>query len=413
MTEPRDNAGWTGRRLELDVGSVAHGGHCVSRVYEAQPGAPGGRVVFVRHALPGERVVAVVTEDRGGSFCRADAVEVLRAAPGRVRPPCPLAGPGLCGGCDWQHATPQVQRSLKAQVITEQLHRLAGIDLAVEVEELPGGPLGWRSRVRLVAGRDGRAGLRAHRSHRVVPLAGVGCAIAVPGVLDGALDRRWRPGSELEITKDAEGQVHVRSFETVHGKPRSRQLAGGVARERAAGRSWRLGAHGFWQVHPAAADALAEAVGAWTRAAKGAMVWDLYAGVGLFAAVLAEQVGPSGGVLAVESSRRAVSDGKANLADLPQVRWQSGRVETVIGSADERPQVVVLDPPRKGAGRVVVDAIAAAGPRRVVYVACDPAALARDVATFTSHGYQLAELRAFDAFPMTHHVECVALLESS
>lgn len=403
---------WTGRGLELEVAAVAHGGHCVAR-HE-------GRVVFVRHALPGERVTATVTEDAGKSFCRADAVEVLRAAPGRVEPSCPLAHPGLCGGCDWQHAAPELQRELKATVVAEQLQRLAGIERTVVVESLPGGSLGWRSRVRLAVARDGRPGLREHHSHRVVPIDQHGCAISQPGLLDGVLQRRWSPGSELEVTGDGAGRTHVRSIETVARRPgargggrqRHRQLQGGEAHEHAVRRDWRLDAHGFWQVHPAAADTFAQVVGEYAQATAGAHTWDLYAGVGLFAAVLAAQVGERGSVLAVESAPQAVADGERNLADLPQVRWQTGRVDRVLaGLTDERPEVVVLDPPRKGAGRSVVAAIAAAEPRRVVYVACDPAVMARDIATAAEHGYRLAELRAFDAFPMTHHVECIALLE--
>ncbi|MGI6875246.1 class I SAM-dependent RNA methyltransferase [Amycolatopsis sp. 3B14] len=391
---------WTGRILELEVGPVAHGGHCVSRV--------DGRVVFVRHALPGELVRAEVTEDKGGSFCRADAVEVLRAAPERVDPPCPLAVPGQCGGCDWQHATPEFQRELKGRVVAEQLQRLAGLDWPVEVEALPGGALGWRSRVRLVAGPDGRAGLRAHRSHRVVALEN--CPIAVPGALDRALSRKWRQGTEIEVTSDGDGHVHARELATVRGKRRARQLAGGEAVQHAAGRDWRLQAHGFWQVHPAAAETFASVVREWARASPGELAWDLYAGVGLFASVLAAQVGVTGHVVAVESGQRAVSDGERNLADLPQVSWRAGRTEHVLRSLSGKPEVVVLDPPRSGAGREVVQAVAAASPQRVVYVACDPAALARDVATFGESGYRLERLRAFDAFPMTHHVECVALL---
>ncbi|HKN98427.1 MAG TPA: methyltransferase, partial [Pseudonocardiaceae bacterium] len=173
-----------------------------------------------------------------------------------------------------------------------------------------------------------------------------------------------------------------------------------------------LRADGFWQVHPAAAETFAAVVAEWAAAPVGGRAWDLYGGAGLFAAVLAEQVGVTGGVLLVESSRSAVADAEANLADLPQVRCVADRVERAVTSADEddRPDVVVLDPPRKGAGQAVVDAIAGRRPDRVVYVACDPAALARDVAIFAGHGYALAGLRAFDAFPMTHHVECVALL---
>ena len=392
---------WLGRKLEAEVGAVAHGGHCVSRV--------DGRVVFVRHALPGELVLAEVTEDKGGSFCRADVVRVLRAAPERVEPPCPLAAPGKCGGCDWQHATPEFQRELKARVVEEQLRRLAGIERTVAVEALPGGPLGWRSRVRLVAGRDGRAGLRAHRSHDVVPLED--CPISVPGALDPVVSRRWRPGAEMEITSDGDKRVHVRELSTVRGKRRARQISGGVAVQHAAGRDWKLDAHGFWQGHPAAADTLAAVVGEWAQASPGALAWDLYAGAGLFASVLAGQVGPEGSVLAVESGRRAVEDGKANLSDLPQVRWYGRRAEQVLGELDS-PEVVVLDPPRSGAGREVVESIVDAGPARIVYVACDPAALARDLSTFAARGYSLDRLRAFDAFPMTHHIECVALLVS-
>lgn len=395
---------WVGRTLEVEVGAVAHGGHCVSRV--------DGRVVFVRHALPGERVLAAVIEDKGGSYCRADAVRVLRAAPQRVRPPCSHAAPGKCGGCDWQHAAPEFQRELKARVVEEQLSRLAGIERTVEVEPLPGGMLGWRSRMRLVAGRDGRAGLRAHRSHDVVAIEDgrPRCPISAPGSLDPVVSRRWRPGAELEVTADGDRHTHVRELTSVRGKRRARQIRGGVAVQHAAGRDWKLDAHGFWQVHPEAAETLAAVVGEWARAPRGSRAWDLYAGVGLFASVLAAQVGTEGEVIAVESGRRAVADGEANLADLPQVRWRGGRVEHVVRDLGA-PEVVVLDPPRAGAGRAVVESIVDVSPVRVVYVACDPAALARDLDTFAGHGYILAELRAFDTFPMTHHVECVALIE--
>ncbi|MEC3980259.1 class I SAM-dependent RNA methyltransferase [Amycolatopsis sp. H20-H5] len=392
---------WLGRTLELEVGAVAHGGHCVSRV--------DGRVVFVRHGLPGEQVLAHITEDKGGSFCRADAVEVLKPSPERVEPPCPLAAPGECGGCDWQHAKPSYQLELKAAIVAEQLKRLAGIEREVVVEALEGGPLDWRSRVRLVAGKDGRAGFRAHHSHQVIALDD--CPIAVPGELDEVLARKWRPGSELEVTSDGEGRTHVRELATVKGKVRARQLSGGVAMQHAAGRDWRLDAHGFWQVHPAAAGTLAAVVAEWAEAPLGGRAWDLYAGVGLFASVLAEQVGPEGSVLAIESGRRAVADGQENLADLPQVHWHASRVEHALADATKPVDVVVLDPPRKGAGKAVVESIVEGAPDRIVYVACDPAALARDIAIFAEHGYGLSDLRAFDAFPMTQHVECVALLQ--
>lgn len=381
---------WTDRILDLDVGPVAHGGHCVAR-HE-------GRVVFVRHALPGERVRAVVDEDAGGSFCRADAVAVLEAAAGRVEAPCAWARAGGCGGCDLQHVDPAVQRSWKADVLAEQLRRLAGIDMAVPVEELPGGALGWRRRVRLAVDADGSAGLRAHRSHDVLPIAD--CPLAPKGVLPPVLEQAFPPGSEVEVVTDADDVVHV-------GGPHT----AGPAVQRAVGREWLLSPGVFWQVHPALPDTLAAVVGEWADAPRGGTAWDLFGGVGLFAAVLAGQVGVDGAVTVVESSRQAVADGRAALADLPQVDWRTGRVERVLGSLSGRPDVIVADPPRRGLGRELVDALCARAPLRVVHVACDPAALARDVALFAERGYGLARLRAFDAFPMTHHFECVALFE--
>jgi tRNA/tmRNA/rRNA uracil-C5-methylase (TrmA/RlmC/RlmD family) len=402
MAEPAPT--WLGRRVEVDVGPVAHGGHCVARA--------DGRVVFVRHALPGERVVAEITEDRGGSFCRADAVAIVTASPDRVPAPCQEARPGGCGGCDWQHATPAAQRGLKAAVVAEQLHRLAGVDLAVTVEELPGGPLHWRTRLRLAVDPAGNAGLRRHRSHDVLPLTD--CPIAVPGLLAGVTDRTWPVGAEIEAVRDDRGTQHVARLDPVRGTRRRRTHweHGGIAVQQAAERTWRLRADGFWQVHPAAAETFAAVVADWAATPVGGRAWDLYGGVGLFAGVLADQVGATGSVLLVESARSAVADAEANLAGLP-VRCVADRVERFVAHGvadDDRPDVVVLDPPRKGAGEAVVTAIAARAPTRVVYVACDPAALARDVATFARHGYRLARLRAFDACPMTHHVECVALL---
>jgi tRNA/tmRNA/rRNA uracil-C5-methylase (TrmA/RlmC/RlmD family) len=285
------------------------------------------------------------------------------------------------------------QRQWKAQVLAEQLQRLAGVDREVEVEELPGGPLGWRTRVRLAVDDEGRAGLRAHRSHDVLAVAD--CPLAPRGALAPVLAQRFSPG-EVEVVVDAEGAVHSGDD--------------GQVLARAAGREWRLSPGVFWQVHPALPDTLAAVVGEWAAAPPGGTAWDLYGGVGLFAAVLAEQVGRDGSVTVVESVQAAVDDGRAALADLPQVGWRVGRVEKVLAGLPGEPDVVVADPPRKGLGRAVVDALAAYGLARVVYVACDPAALARDVALFADRGYTLGPLRAFDAFPMTHHMECVALL---
>ncbi|MGZ4656323.1 MAG: class I SAM-dependent RNA methyltransferase [Blastococcus sp.] len=408
-------AGWTGTEFEVTVGPVAHGGHCVAR-HE-------GRVVFVRHTLPGERVVVRVTEDRHPGYCRADAVEILSAAPERVERPCPASGPGRCGGCDWQHVTPAGQRALKAAVVGEQLARLAGIDdVEVTVEELPGGSLRWRSRARFAVDRSGAAGLRRHRSHDVYVLDD--CPITVEPAAAAALQRRWPGAGAVDVSVDSTGAVTTTRLDR-NGRPTSSRVVrpGGDlpeepsarAERHAGGRDWEVEGTGFWQVHPAAADALVAAVTGYAQAQPGETVLDLYSGAGLFGGALAPAVGSGGRVVCVESDAAACAAADANLAGLPQAEVWQGEVdadglEELLDELGEAPDVVVLDPPRAGAGVAVSRLLAGTRARAVVYVACDPAALARDVAAFAGAGYRLSALRGFDAFPMTAHVECVALL---
>ncbi len=396
-----------GTEAVLDVGPVAHGGHCVARL--------DGRVVFVRHAIPGERVLVRVTEgDEESRFLRADAVEVKAASPDRVTPPCPYAGPGRCGGCDFQHVTPAHQRQLKAAVVREQFQRLARLDLdelfpGFEVEPLPGRPDGlrWRTRVEFAAGDDGRLGLRQHRSHDVVVLDD--CLIADERVIASrVLARSWLGHDGVDVVAaDAPARP---VFVTLPERGRTPTV-----RQRVEVPGWsgefRVSARGFWQVHPSAAPAFVEHVLTILSPRPGEGCLDLYAGVGLFALALADAVGPAGSVLAVEGFRPAVVDGLANAADRPQVEFRHGRVDQVMHAVVRRhgrSDLVVLDPPRTGAGRSVVEDVVATGPRAVAYVACDPAALARDTAYLHEAGYRLTSVRAFDAFPMTHHVECIA-----
>jgi tRNA/tmRNA/rRNA uracil-C5-methylase (TrmA/RlmC/RlmD family) len=389
-----------GERYVVDVGPVAHGGHFVAR-HE-------GRVLFVRHTLPGERVVAEVTEgDDRSRFLRADAVDVLEASPDRVPAPCPFSGPGRCGGCDFQHVALPAQRELKAFVVREQLQRLAGLDVDVDVRPVPGDDDGlrWRTRVQYAVDDDGHAGLRRHRSHEVVRLDV--CAIAHPD-LPPVTPEDWFGAESVEAIVSGTGE-RLRVVTAHDGA----YLDGpGLLHERAAGRDWEVTGSGFWQVHPGAAEVLVSAVLDALEPRPGERVADLYSGVGLFSGALAERVGPTGRVLSVESDEDAVEDAAHNLADLPQVEPVEDRVDRALrdGVAGDRVDVVVLDPPRTGARREVVDSVAALRPRAVAYVACEPASLARDVALFAEHGYRLSGLRAFDLFPMTHHVECVATL---
>ncbi|KIF77163.1 RNA methyltransferase [Streptomyces sp. 150FB] len=435
--QPSEQASLVGEEYEVEVGPVAHGGHCIART-------DGGRVLFVRHALPGEKIIARVTEGEEDSrYLRADAVKVLEASKERVDAPCPYAGPGRCGGCDWQHAKPGAQRRLKGDVITEQLKRLAGLTpeeagwdgtvIPAPGDKLPAGEVpAWRSRVQYAVDEKGRAGLRKHRSHDIEPVDH--CMIAAEGVSElGVEQREWpaiatveaiassgsndrqvilapRPGGRLPLVEldkpvsvlrveEHDGGVH-----RVHGRA--------FVRERADGRTYRVGMGGFWQVHPQAPQILVEAVMQGLMPRKGDTALDLYCGVGLFAGAIAERVGEAGAVLGIESGKRSVEDARHNLQDLPRVRIEQGKVDQVLPRTHiTSTDLIVLDPPRAGAGKGVVKHISTLGARRIAYVACDPAALARDLAYFREAGYKPRTLRAFDLFPMTHHVECVAILE--
>ncbi|WP_214415467.1 class I SAM-dependent RNA methyltransferase [Sphaerisporangium fuscum] len=408
--------------IELNVERVANGGWCVAR-HE-------GRVVFVRHALPGERVLAEVT-DETTRFLRADAIEILDASPDRVTPPCPFAGPGRCGGCDWQHATLEAQRRLKGEVVAEQLQRLAGLEMKVDVEPVPGdrGGLDWRTRVQFAVTPEGVPGLRRHRSHEIEPVDA--CLIAHPEVERvGVEGGNWRGAASVEAiatsAKERAVVVSPKGHRTVavpelgaeagvlvdEGRGHVRAVRGRTAlTERVGKREFQVTGSGFWQVHPGAPAVLLDAVLEFAALRPGDWALDLYCGVGLFAAGLAEATGAEGAVLGIESDARAVQDARHNLRDLPQARVERGRVEDALDRLGvERADVVVADPPRTGLGRDVVSRVASLDAARIVYVSCDPATLARDLAWFAGRGYPLADLRAFDAFPMTHHVECVALL---
>jgi tRNA/tmRNA/rRNA uracil-C5-methylase (TrmA/RlmC/RlmD family) len=462
-TEPAYAVGQT---VEVTVVDVAQGGWCVAR----PEGLP---VLFVRHALPGERLRARVTEVTS-RFARADAIEVLDASPDRVTQPCPNAHPGGCGGCDWQHASLTAQRALKAAVIGQQLRRVAGLELAGEiiVEPLPGddgaaradtGPeaagLGWRTRVQFAVRPDGLAGLRAHRSHEVVDIGD--CPLAHPAIRDlGLLDYSWEGAGTVEAAvgsaepgQDPGGRVVIltrpgraprgrRAPATRGGRDRSkdhdvdlfpyeavdeveaesvlvrsgRRLTPVRGRQYlaqyAAGRYWQVSAGGFWQVHPAAADVLSAAVVEALEPKPGDAALDLYCGAGLFAGVLAPLVGPDGAVTAIESDAAAVKDARANLDGYPWAAVHRNDVALAVADGGlPAARLVVADPPRAGLAREVVDYLTGdSGAERFAYVSCDPATLARDLGLLVAGGWRVDGLRAFDAFPMTHHVECVVTL---
>ncbi|ORW93228.1 23S rRNA methyltransferase [Mycobacterium sp. IEC1808] len=395
--------------LTLVTGAPANGGSCVAH-HE-------GRVVFVRYALPGERVRARVTAERG-SYWHAEAFEVIEPSADRVEPMCPIAGVGGAGCCDLAFAAPEAARALKAHVVANQLQRLGGHQWsgAEGAEPLSdSGPTGWRTRVRLDVGADCRPGF--HRYHSDELVTDLRCAQLPPGMLDGlahdSSGAAWPAGAQLHVAVDDDGQRHVvRTLR--HGGQTATAVAEGSyeAVQRVGGRAWRVPVTAFWQAHRDAAAVYSGLVADWAQPATGMTVWDLYGGAGVFAATLADAVGESGRVVTVDTSRSATRAARTALADLPQVDVVTDSVRRALTTAQRgsKADVAVLDPPRAGAGRDVIDLLAAAGVPRVVHIGCEAASFARDIGLYRGHGYTVEKIKVFDAFPLTHHTECVALL---
>ena len=392
-TESKKRTFRVGEKFTTSIEKVAHGGHFIAR-HE-------GAVFFIRHGIPGEKVVVEVTST-GKSFNRGDVLEVLEPSADRVKAPCSFAHRLGCGGCDFQHIAIARQRDLKSDVITEQFARIAKMDLKVTVEEVAE-PLHWRTRAILNIDGSGKAGFFGSRSHNSIQIDD--CLTCVPELkLTEVTSRNWQPNSKLEISANKLGDRIIASGEVIEGPEKLVEVVGS--------NNFQVSHSSFWQSHKSAPTVLTDAVMQYAELQSGDQVLDLYGGVGLFTAAALTAVGATGRVDLVEASSSAIGDAKINFENTSNVNIYLGEVAKImprIGSAD----VVILDPPRDGAGQLVLQQISVLNPKRIVYVACDPAALARDCAFANDLGWNLTKVRAFDLFPMTHHIEMVALFTRS
>ncbi|MGP4057453.1 class I SAM-dependent RNA methyltransferase [Mycobacterium sp. 4D054] len=388
--------------LVLTTTAAANGGSCVAR--------HDGRVVFVRYALPGETVRARLVDERG-SYWNAETVEVLEPSPDRVDTLCPIAGAGGSGCCDLAFADPAAARRIKGAVVANQLVRLGNHRWLDESEASAepvgdGAATGWRTRVRLDTSPDGRVGF--HRYHSAELVHRLDCAQLPAGMLDGLADTRWPAGAAVHVVIDDDGNRHVAHA----GRGRRTTVVEGdyEAVQRVHGRSWRVPVTAFWQAHRDAPALYSGLVAQWAALEPGMTAWDLYGGAGVFAAALAREVGDTGSVLTVDTSRGASRSARAALADLGNVTVLTDSVRRALSGQRRRADVAVLDPPRTGAGREVIGLLAGAEVPRIVHIGCEAASFARDVGLYVEHGYAVEQLRVFDSFPLTHHVECVAVL---
>jgi len=386
-----------GQRFVVTIEKIAHGGHFIARHL--------GAVIFVRHAIPGEEVEIEIT-GTGSSFNRADVVSVVTASKDRVSAPCQFAHRSGCGGCDFQHISLVRQRELKADVITEQFSRIAKKELRIEVEEV-GGPLGYRTRFSAVTTRDGALGFRQARSNKVIPVSD--CRILQPEINYQELsNRKWKGDLQVEVSFSSTGERTIATGYTRDESPVRTSEGPDVASYKVNEFPLEVSQRSFWQSHKLAPQVLTEAVLKYAAIESGDHVLDLYGGVGLFTSQFLDLVGDVGRIDLVEGSKSATGDALRNFANFARVGIHTGDVEKILPRF-AKADVIVLDPPREGAGKNVVASMVSLKPRTIVYIACDPAALARDTAYLETSGYTLSEIRAFDLFPMTQHLESVAL----
>ncbi|MCI1832567.1 MAG: methyltransferase [Bifidobacterium sp.] len=423
----------------IRIERYADQGRCIAHI--------DGRVVFVRFALPGELVRLELDEphDRDDRFWTGEVVEVLEPSADRVACAWPLAGPlasgGGVGGADLVHVGLEGQLRWKSWIITEQMRRLGHLDVdPVPVsrmcDDVRLGGLHWRTRIEMIADEHGHPSMHRRGSHVRVPVDDMPLAsrslLAVANELDV-----WKldlaPGSQLRIavpeprgidasvagTRDLLHAVAGNYAVMVDGDVRfgARILHEAVTVD---GREYdyQVAANGFWQMHRQAPVELTRHVVDLVRSRLDgkdcAVLWDLYSGSGLFTVPLATDIAPRTRILSVEGSRQAVKQAQRNLRRLNvnAVDLRTGDVASTLSHVRSdlaHPDMVVLDPPRAGARARVCRQIAASGAGSVIYIACDPTSLARDAATMHELGYALGAIRSFDIYPMTHHVETIAL----
>ncbi|PWG63786.1 class I SAM-dependent RNA methyltransferase [Bifidobacterium callitrichidarum] len=415
-------------QAEVRIERYADQGRCVAHI--------DGRVVFVRFALPGEldRIELDEPHDRDDRFWTGEVVEVIEPSEDRVTPAWPLAGPlamgGGVGGADLVHVSLAGQLRWKAVTVSEQMSRLGHIDVAVPIDRMPGdeefGGLNWRTRIEMIADEEGRPSMRRRGTHNRVAIDTM--PLATRTLLDVAerehvWDGGYEPGSQIRLSVpeprgDAESAQDNYAVLVDGELTAGEQLLTEQVAINGTTFTYRVDANGFWQVHRQAPIALGthviDLVNGQLQGAVAPVIWDLYSGSGLFTLPLATLTGERTRMLSVEGARVAVRNAQRNLRamNLNDVDARAGDVSQTLAHVPAhlaKPDVVVLDPPRAGARAKVCRQIAAAGAKSVVYIACDPTSLARDTATLIGEGYQLKGIRAFDIYPMTHHVETVAL----
>ena len=377
--------------ITIDVGSIANGGHFIGRHND--------QIIFVRHSLTDERANVKITAVNS-KFAFGDAIEILKKSKDRVNAPCKYAHPEGCGGCDFQHIDPKAQLNLKKNVIQDQFKRIAKIEINPEIiskDSLEG--LHWRTRLNFAISENKKLGLHAHKSNKIVEIDE--CLIAVEEINKSEIfNKKWENEDNIKISYSSENDMNISQL--------GKNISGSdILKEVVDDNKYYISPKSFWQSHKNAPLIILEQVLKFANIKEGERICDLYGGVGLFTLPISKILGDNGEVHLIEMNRTCIADANKMFADSKNIFIHHGTVEQKLGSI-KKINTIILDPPRNGVSKQVINQMIEKKPQSIIYVSCNPSTLARDAKILTDNNYTLTNIVGLDLFPMTHHIECVA-----
>ena len=377
--------------ITLNVGNIANGGHFIGRHND--------QIVFVRHSLTGERANVKITAVNS-KFAFGDAIEIIKKSKDRVTAPCKYAHPEGCGGCDFQHIDPIAQLNLKKIVIQDQFKRIAKIEINPEIiseDSLKG--LNWRTRLNLAISENKKLGLHAHKSNKIIEIDE--CLIAVEGINKSEIfNKKWENEDNIKISYSSHNDMSISQLgKDISGSDKLNEVVDD--------NKYYISPKSFWQSHKNAPEFILEQVLKFANIKEGERVCDLYGGVGLFTLPISKILGENGEVHLIEVNSVCIADATEMFADIKNIFIHHGTVEQKLGSI-KKINTIILDPPRNGVSKQVINQMIEKKPQTIIYVSCNPSTLARDTKILTDNNYTLTNIVGLDLFPMTHHVECVA-----
>ena len=377
--------------ITLNVGNIANGGHFIGRHND--------QIVFVRHSLTGERANVKITAVNS-KFAFGDAIEILKKSKDRVNAPCKYAHPEGCGGCDFQHIDPIAQLNLKKIVIQDQFKRIAKIEINPEIISKDSlGGLNWRTRLNLAISENKKLGLHAHKSNKIIEIDE--CLIAVEGINKSEIfNKKWENEDNIKISYSSDNDMNISQLgKNISGPDKLNEVVDD--------NKYYISPKSFWQSHKNAPEFILEQVLKFANIKEGERVCDLYGGVGLFTLPISKILGENGEVHLIEVNKVCIADATEMFADVKNIFIHHGTVEQKLGSI-KKINTIILDPPRNGVSKQVINQMIEKKPQTIIYVSCNPSTLARDTKILTDNNYTLTNIVGLDLFPMTHHIECVA-----